>query len=136
MDPEPSSRDSRSPKSPFPSYPAPDPGSRDTEPRRSPFWACMVVFSALLLANFYQSLSIFQTRTQIKQAQKRAEEVLPEARLVQKQIGPPLQELASELLQLSSTNVAARQLVEQFKIAFNPAAGGGARPGTNAPGAR
>lgn len=139
MDSENPSRDPRYPKSPFSTLPPAEAagGPGQSGPRYSPFWACIAVFSALLLANIYQSVSIFQTRSQIKQALKRAEEVLPEARLVQKQLGPPLQDLATELLQLSSTNVAARQMVEQFKITFNPAAAAAAaKTGTNGPAAR
>jgi hypothetical protein len=139
MESENPSRDPRFPKSPFGSPASAEHRVDPAEagPRYSPFWACIAVFSALLLANIYQSVSIFQTRGQIKQALKRAEEVLPEARLVQKQLGPPLQDLATELLQLSSTNAAARQMVEQFKITFNPAAAAaGAKSGTNGPAAR
>ncbi len=90
--------------------------------RHSPFWSCLVVFSALFIANFYQTIGFFQTRSELQKARASASQLLPNVRVLRGQLEPRLHDFTLDLLQLANTNDAARQLITQFQIRWNPQA--------------
>lgn len=88
--------------------------------RRNPFWVCFIVF--LLLAGDYgfRLYSMLQTRTQLDQArimQARNAGALDQAR----QLESRLEALSLDLLQIAKTNAAAKKIVQDFNIQWNPA---------------
>jgi hypothetical protein len=87
--------------------------------RRNPFWVCFIVF--LLLACDYGSrlANLWDQRVQLTQAhllQTQNAGALAQAQ----QLEARLQALSLELLQVARTNAAARQIVQDFNIQWNP----------------
>ncbi len=87
--------------------------------QRSPFWVCFIVF--LLLAGDYgfRLTNLLQQRSQLDQArlmQAQNAGVLDQARKLEAR----LEALSLELLQVAKTNSAARQIVQDFNIQWNP----------------
>lgn len=87
--------------------------------QRSPFWVCFIIF--LLLAGDYgfRLTNLWQQRSQLDQArlmQAQNAGVLDQARKLEAR----LEALSLELLQVAKTNSAARQIVQDFNIQWNP----------------
>ena len=98
--------------------------------RRNPFAVCFIVF--LLLAGDYafRLVSLFNQRDQLNRAliqQAQNAGALAQGR----QLEARLEAFSFELLQIAKTNAAAKSIVEEFNIQWNP---GPAAPGPAAPG--
>jgi len=88
-------------------------------PRRNPFWACFVVFSLLAGDYGYRLVNLVDQREQLNQAvlmQAQNAGALAQAR----QLEARLESLSLELLQVAKTNAAAKQIVQDFNIQWNP----------------
>lgn len=87
--------------------------------RRNPFWVCFTVF--LLLAGDYgfRFVGLLDQRQQLTRAsllQAQNAGALAQAQ----QMEARLEALSLELLQIARTNAAARSIVEEFNIQWNP----------------
>lgn len=97
-----------------------DPSNGD---RGGPFVGLVAVLVALLVANTMQSLNLINQRGDLLEAEKRIATMLPEARLLQSQIEPRLEQFSRDLVQMSSTNETSKQLVNHFGISWTPNTG-------------
>lgn len=95
---------------------SPDADSRS----HSPFIGILAVLAALITANLFQTFNLFSQRSNLKQMDQRADTLLPEARVLQGQLEPRLEALSRDLVLMAPTNEAARTLVSQFGITWNP----------------
>jgi len=87
--------------------------------RRNPFWVCFVVFSLLAGDYGYRLASLLDQREQLNQAvlmQAQNAGALTQAR----QLEQRLESLSMDLLQIARTNTAAKQIVQDFNIQWNP----------------
>ena len=87
--------------------------------RRNPFWVCLVVFLLLACDYGYRLVNLVDQRDQLSQAalmQAQNIGTLAQAR----QLETRLEALSVELIQVAKTNVAARQIVQDFNIQWNP----------------
>ena len=93
-------------------------------PGRNPFWVCLAVFLVLALDNGIRLGKLMDQRRQFNAvAQNQAQNAAQLAQ--QQQFEVKLQAFSLDLLQLAATNATAKQIVQEFKIQWNP--------GTNAP---
>lgn len=98
----------------------PDREDRLAEPSgRSPFWVCFTVF--LLLAGDYgfRFVGLLEQRQQLTRASRLQAQnagALTQAR----QMEARLEALSLDLLQIAKTNAAARSIVEEFNIQWDP----------------
>jgi hypothetical protein len=94
---------------------------------RNPFWVCIIVF--LLLAGDYgwRFMNLLDQREQLSQAQFAQVQNLG-ALAQARQLEARLEALSLELLQVAKTNPAARQIVQEFNIQWNPAPAAPAAP--------
>jgi hypothetical protein len=87
--------------------------------QRNPFWVCFVVFLLLACDYGYRLASLWEQRTQLSQAQlMQAQNVTTLAQ--GRQLEMRLEALSVELLQVAKTNAAAKQIVQDFNIQWNP----------------
>ena len=87
--------------------------------RRNPFWVCFVVFLLLACDYGYRFVNLLDQQEQLNQAvlmQAQNAGSLAQAR----QLETRLEGLSLELLQVAKTNAAAKQIVQEFNIKFNP----------------
>ena len=89
--------------------------------RYNPFWVCFLVF--LLLAGDYgfRLVNLLNQREQLNQTllmQSQNLGVLAQAR----QLEARLEGFSLELIQVSKTNAAAKQIVQEFNIQWTPSA--------------
>lgn len=91
--------------------------------RRNPFWVCLLVFAALAADSGFRLFNTIRQRQQlddarIVQAQNagRMREVIDQA----PRLEAKLQALSLDLLQVARTNPTAAQIVQDFKIEWNP----------------
>ena len=87
--------------------------------RRNPFWICFTVF--LLLAGDYgfRLANLLTQRDQLSQAQlMQAQNAGALAQV--RQLEGRLESLSLDLLQIAKTNAAAKQIVQEFNIQWNP----------------
>jgi hypothetical protein len=98
--------------------------------RYNPFWACCIVF--LLLAGDYtfRLVNLLAQREQFNQTQLMQAQNMGTLKQAQ-ELERRLETFSLDLLQLSTTNAAAKQIVQQFNIQWTPnaaAAAPGAAP--------
>jgi hypothetical protein len=87
--------------------------------RRNPFWVCFVVFLLLACDFGYRLVNLLDQREQLNQAvlmQAQNIGTLTQAR----QLEARLESLSLDLLQVAKTNAAAKQIVQDFNIQWNP----------------
>lgn len=87
--------------------------------RRNPFWVCFVVFALLAGDYGYRLATLLDQREQLNQAvlmQAQNAGALTQAR----QLEQRLESLSMDLLQVARTNAAAKQIVQDFNIQWNP----------------
>jgi hypothetical protein len=87
--------------------------------RRSPFGICFVVFLLLACDYGFRLVGLWNQRVQLNQAlltQARNAGTLAEAQQIERR----LESLSLELLQVATTNAAAKQIVREFNIQWNP----------------
>ena len=86
---------------------------------RSPFGVCFVVFLLLACDFGYRLVNLLEQREQLNQAvlmQAQNIGTLTQAR----QLEARLESLSLDLLQVAKTNAAAKQIVQDFNIQWNP----------------
>lgn len=87
--------------------------------QRNLFWVCFTVFVLLGCDYGFRLVNLFNQRDQLNQAlamQSQNVGMLAQAR----QLGSRLEALSLELLQVAKTNAAAKQIVQDFNIQWNP----------------
>ena len=87
--------------------------------RRSPFWVCFIVFLLLTCDYGFRLVNLVNQRQQLSQmllTQVRNEGALAQAQQLEKR----LEALSLDLLQVSQTNAAARQVIQEFNIQWTP----------------
>ena len=102
--------------------------------RRNPFWVCLVVFLVLAVDYGHRIVRVLQQRQQLaRMVQNQAQAVTQfgQALSQQPQLEARLQRFSLDLLQVSQTNAAAQQIVQEFKISWAPRPD--ATPAANAP---
>jgi uncharacterized protein HemX len=99
--------------------------------RRNLFWVCLLVFVALGADSGFRLFNTIQQRRQLAEARLlqaqnigRLREVMSQA----PQIEARLQSLSLDLLQVARTNAAAAQIVQDFRIQWNPGSGTSGSP--------
>jgi hypothetical protein len=88
-------------------------------PRPNPFWVCFLVFLLLGCDYGFRLWNLWVQREQLNQAvlmQAQNAGALAQAR----QLEARLQAFSVELLQVAKTNAAAKQIVQDFNIQWNP----------------
>ncbi len=87
--------------------------------RRNPFWVCLIVFALLACERGLQLAAQLDQRQQLEQTLFIQGQ--NQSKLVQsKQLEMQLQGLSVELVQMSKTNSAANQIVQDFNIQWTP----------------
>ncbi len=100
--------------------------------RWNPFWVCFVVFLLLACDYGYRLANLVGQRDQLNQAllmQTQNAGSLAQAR----QLETRLEALSLELLQVAKTNAAAKQVVQEFNIQWNPGPSAPALPAATRP---
>ena len=102
--------------------------------RRNPFWICLIVFLVLGCDYSFRLANLIEQRSQLRQAelmQAQNAGALAQAQRLEGQ----LEALSLDLLQLAKTNAAAKQIVQDFNIQWNPgpAAAAPVRPAGSQP---
>ena len=95
--------------------------------RRSPFGICFVVFLLLACDYGFRLAGLLNQRDQLNQAlltQARNTGALSEAQQIERR----LESLSLELLQIATTNAAAKQIVREFNIQWTPSPAAPASP--------
>ena len=85
----------------------------------NPFWVCFIVFLLLACDYGFRMYNLLQQRTQLDNArimQAQNAGALAQAR----QLEARLEGLSLDLLQVAKTNTAARKIVQDFNIQWNP----------------
>jgi hypothetical protein len=87
--------------------------------RRNPFWVCFLVFLLLACDYGYRLVNLLDQREQLNQA------VLMQAQNVSalkqaQELEARLEAFSLDLLQVAKTNAAAKQIVQDFNIKWNP----------------
>jgi hypothetical protein len=90
---------------------------------RSPFWACAVVFAALLTGNIFQCANSIQQRSALKQNVVNVTKLVAQAELIRGDLEPRLESLSLDLIKVAENNSTARDIVTQFRIRWSPGAG-------------
>ena len=78
----------------------------------TPFHICLVVFSAILIANIFQLLSLSEQQSMLKAARANVAEAATKVKNAQTKV----EALAKDLISLAETNRNAAKVVEEFKI--------------------
>ena len=87
--------------------------------RRSPFWVCFAVFLLLACDYGFRLVNLLNQREQLNQAM--LTQLQNQGALVQaQQLEKRLESLSLDLIQVAKTNAAARQVVQEFNIQWNP----------------
>ena len=87
--------------------------------RRSPFWICSAVFLLLACDYGFRLMGLLNQREQLQQAlltQAQNTGTLTQAQQIERR----LESLSLELLQIATTNAAAKQIVREFNIQWTP----------------
>src|SRR2546426_479229 len=87
--------------------------------KRNPFWVCLIVFLLLGCDYGFRLANLVEQRQQLGQAQliqAQNSGALAQAQ----QLESRLEALSLDLLQVAKTNAAARQIVQDFNIQWNP----------------
>jgi hypothetical protein len=87
--------------------------------RRNPFWSCCVVFLLLAGDYGYRLASLWDQREQLNQAALAQAQNMGALKQAQ-QLEARLEGFSLELLQVAQTNAAAKQIIQDFNIQWNP----------------
>ena len=78
----------------------------------SPFWAVAIVFLVLMIGYTVQMQSQWNQRRQARNTEVALAELMPRVNA----IDTKLENVSQELIRMSATSAAARQIVEEFNI--------------------
>ncbi len=108
--------------------PAKDKGGRDKENwSLAYFWPCLIVFVCLAVDYGFRLSEQLEQRTQLTNA--RLMQAQNQGALAQvQQLNTRLEALSLDLIALAQTNAAARQIVQEFNIRWNPGPGATSNP--------
>ena len=87
--------------------------------RRNPFWVCLIVFLLLACDYGFRLQNLIEQRQQLHQAEQMQAQNAGALAQAQ-QLESRLEALSLDLLQLAKTNAAAKQIVQDFNIQWNP----------------
>ena len=89
--------------------------------RRNPFWVCFIVFLLLACNHGFGLVNLVRQRQNLDQTRYLQVQNLKDLDQARK-LEDRLKALSIELLQIAKTNSAAKQIVQEFNIQWNPAA--------------
>ena len=87
--------------------------------RRNPFWVCFVLFALLACDYGYRLVNLLDQREQLNQALLMQAQNVGTLKQAQ-QLEARLESFSLDLLQVAKTNAAAKQIVQDFNIQWNP----------------
>jgi len=102
--------------------------------RRNAFWPCLGVFLLLACEHGIGLKNLWAQHQQLQQTRALQDQNL-QTLYQARELSAKVQDLSLDLLAVANTNAAARQIVQDFGIKWNPgpAAAPAAAPATNSP---